>query len=171
MQDEVQDEEAVLAAQQDDASRLEDIYRASQVNKSANSQPRLFLQHFQFLDSRRPKHLSILKDDHNLVAALEKLDATNLRMVQKVPLLYIKNIASSSYEYNCTTDGYFDGFLRSLGTALDMRHMATGSFSHIQDLIANCGVIYDANCLTELVFLVPSLRATAVGPVKAANIT
>ncbi len=68
-----------------------------------------------------------------------------------------------SFEANYGADAHFDDFLHTLGTALDPSDLSTGSLDHIQAAIRSCAVIYDSTCLSELVFLVPSLRLEAPG--------
>jgi hypothetical protein len=104
------------------------------------------------------EQLSLLKDDEALLAQMKSLDSISIRDHFQVPFLYIKENESKSYEVNYLADTYFNEFLVSLGLILEGRHIRTGCFDHIRDLVENTGVVYSANCFSELVFLCPSLK-------------
>lgn len=137
---------------------LEDKYEECLVNKSENSQARLFFHHFKFLDALHLKNNLMLKESEAFRKAIKKIDKMPIRTTQIIPFLYAKNIEDLSYETNYLVDDYFNNFLNSLGIKLDDKHICSGNFLHIKKLLKNTGVVYDANLLTELIFVVPTLK-------------
>ena len=114
------------SSKKEEENSLEEIYRSSQVNNSKNTLARLFFQHFQLLNRKNISQHFLLKEDEKLLANLKKLDTTSSKMIQKIPLLYLKKIESSTFEINYMEDDLFNGFLSSLGHNLDKNSLSLG---------------------------------------------
>ncbi len=164
---EVTREQGFLQEKKQETAGLERKYRKAERNCSDGSLGRILLQHFQFLNPARVSRISILREDARLATQLRLIDSLPVRERFCVPLLYLRDSDSPSYETQCQSDTYFNAFVGSLGVVLEPAHLRTGNFDHIKDEILCSAVVYSANCLEELAFLCPSLRSSGEKEVRA----
>lgn len=159
-------EEKALESIAPQERNLEDVYNSSIPKRKKIKTPQLFLLHFRFFGIKKAKQFILLHESEKMISNLKMLDETPVRLIMKIPLLYLKSIDSLTYETDYQSDTSFIDFARSLGTILEERHIKTGNFDHIKHLCTNAGVVYDTNCFTEQIFVAPSLKPLKNAPVR-----
>jgi hypothetical protein len=129
--------------------------RNAEIGKATGSLSRIFMQHFKLCQHR---NIQVLENKEGLLSHIKALDKVTFKTSLKIPLIFIKNSHSITYETNMQSDAVFEDFLKSLGVIIQSQNIRTGFYDHIKKDSENVGIVYSTDFLTELVFLIPSLK-------------
>ena len=152
-------EKETITKRPEKIEKLETEHRKSQVNTSTNTLARIFLKHFQFIQGRRLSSVCILQETPEFLNELKAIDVKSLRQVQMIPILYYKSSTSPQYEANYgSNDPYFNDIISELGIVLEDKHIKTGNFDHLQELVQDVGLVYNTGLFYEQVFIAPTLK-------------